>query len=342
LKLLLVPNIETRMNSYLLKFTMRSQFDDLKAVIDAHTLGICGIKMSRTFLTLLRGTLVLGNYMNYGGRLGGAAGFRLNLLPKLQDVRCSDGSNSSLLEYLVKRIVKATGADSKSLREEIPQLASKEIKVPLQDVVASLNNIENALSDAKYDVDSPDSEEVKVEIIVNEQQQQPNAKVDDGDGSDAEGSSVAGEGDAPFVSLEIVADAYHSVMGSFIEEATVEKNDLLDSVTKTKEAFSQMVSYFGENAAALKSETEFWSIVSELAEAYHRIHKQTMKDMKAEEEKESWRLKREKAKSMAAVEDQAGARKAVKYKRTGYGTCPIHDEPEHYVPWDGQGGSEPQ
>ena len=84
LKLLSVPNIETRMRTYLLKFTLIDQLDDLSKVVEAHTMACHEVMMSRIFLLLLRSALVLGNYMNHGTRLGSALGYRLSLLSKLK------------------------------------------------------------------------------------------------------------------------------------------------------------------------------------------------------------------------------------------------------------------
>ena len=84
LKLLSVPNIETRMRTYLLKFTLIDQLEDLSKVVEAHTMACHEVRMSRIFLLLLRSTLVLGNYMNHSTRLGSALGYRLSVLSKLK------------------------------------------------------------------------------------------------------------------------------------------------------------------------------------------------------------------------------------------------------------------
>ncbi|QDZ24484.1 formin [Chloropicon primus] len=320
LKLLEIPNIDSRMKTFLLKFTLIDQLEDLKNIVQAHTMAVHEIKMSRTFLLLLRSTLVLGNYMNHSTRLGSALGYRMSALSKLKDIRSTDNSNSNLLHYIVKMILKAR-PDSKSLADEVPHVISKEIKTSLQDVASHLETIESNLMDAKYELDSP-VETVKVEFNVNPE----------------------GGGSVDRVAVEIVADAYYDVMTTFVEESTVVKNDLLEAVEKCKKSFSDMVSYFGENPAALQNESEFWDIIASVTLAYKDVHNTITKQMKEEKEKEVWRQKRAKSKSIAAMGSGGVSYKPAEYKRTGY-NCPIHDEPVRYERWEKppeeQGSEEP-
>ena len=305
LKLLSIPNVESRMKTYLMKVTLADELEDLKKIVQAHTMAVHEIKMSRIFLLLLRSTLVLGNYMNHSTRLGSALGYRLNVLAKLKDVRCTDNSNSNMLQYIVKTILKAK-PDSKCLTEEIPHVVSKEIKTPLQDVASQLNTIESNLMDAKYELESP-NETVKVEFEVDEK----------------EGK----------VKMEIVADAYYDVMTTFVEESAIVKNDLEEAVEKCKKHFSDMVSYFGENPAALQSESEFWENIATVSEAYKGIYSAITKEMREEKKKEIWKKRRAEGKASGVAGGSNGPRKAVEYIRTGYG-FPIHDEPVRYKPWE--------
>ena len=310
LRLLEIPNIESRMKTYLLKFTLFDQLEDLKKVVQAHTMAVHEVKMSRSFLMLLRSTLVLGNYLNHGTRLGGALGYRMSVLSKLKDVRCTDSSNTNLLEYIVRMAVK-NRPDSKSLSDEVPHAVSKEIQTSLQDVVSHLSAIECSLMDAKYELTAP-SQDVKVDMGL--------VPAADADGE-------------PRVRVEIVADAYYDVMTAFVEESTALKNDLMEAVEKCKKSFSEMASYFGENPAALQSESEFWQVIASVALAYKDVYNAVTKEMREEAEKEKWKQKRAKIKAMAALGGAGVSYKPAEYKRSGY-NCPIHDEPVRYEKWE--------
>ena len=59
------------------------------------------IKTSKCFSNVVDLTLIIGNFMNYGTRLGNAAGFKINALLRLKDTRASSGQ-MTLLHYIVK------------------------------------------------------------------------------------------------------------------------------------------------------------------------------------------------------------------------------------------------
>lgn len=299
LKLLAIPNIDSRMKNYLLKHTLIDQLEDLKEVVQAHTMAVHEIKMSRTFLLLLRCTLVLGNYMNHSTRLGSALGYRLNVLSKLKDCRCTNNSSTkNVLHYIVKKILQAR-PDSKPLDEEVPHVVSKEIKVSLQDVASHLNTIEANLMDAKYDLESP-NEDVKLEFLVSKE-----------------------EDDSRPVKVELVVDRMTDVMTSFLEESTLVKNELLEAVEKCKKSFSDMVSYFGENPAALQNESEFWDTIADVAGAYKDIHTLLTKELREEKEKEEWKKKRATSKSMVGQKSGADLAYSRNQDVLDYGACLI-------------------
>ena len=322
--------------------------------------------MSRTFLNLLRSTLVLGNYMNHSTRLGSALGYRLNILPKIRDVRCTNGASKTpnMLAYIASRLI-ASRPDALSLSEEVPQVVTKEIKISLQDVASELTSIETKLGDAKYDLEAS-QEKVAVQLVcVPKQGQGKEGKegkeggaqggtaVVGGIGGDesgggsvkvgegGEGGKVGEGGEGTHIRVEIISDNYQSVMTQFIEEATSSKNELLEAVQKCKKAFTEMVSHFGENAAALQSESEFWQMITDLALSYEDIHQRITKEVREEMKKEKWRQSRAQKRQDENGEDGGGSigRKAVAYKRDGYG-FPTHDQPERYVPWEGPVGDE--
>ena len=252
-----------------------------------------------------------------------------------KDVRSTDNTSTNMLHYIVRMVLKSNH-ESKSLAEEMPHVTSKEIKTSLQDVAGHLSAIESSLMDAKYDLEAP-SETVKVELNLVGSGSDKRANISkispEGNG---EGDLAAKEREGPAVRVEIVADSYYDVMTSFVEESTVVKNDLLERVEKCKKTFSGMVAFFGENPAALQSESEFWDVIAEVAEAYKGIHQAEVKLLKEEREKEIWRQKRAKSKSMAATNGSGVSYKPAKYKRTGY-NCPIHDEPVRYERWERSG-----
>ena len=62
------------------------------------------VTSSETFTCILQSVLAIGNYLNYGLRLGSAVAFRLKVLRKLADTKSLDGSQS-LLAFVARSML---------------------------------------------------------------------------------------------------------------------------------------------------------------------------------------------------------------------------------------------
>jgi hypothetical protein len=78
------PRIEDRLGTYAACFEAEQQLEEAAAVAASHKAAQAELRASACFRAALARALALGNFLNWGGRLGGAAGFRLKNLPKLQ------------------------------------------------------------------------------------------------------------------------------------------------------------------------------------------------------------------------------------------------------------------
>jgi hypothetical protein len=79
-----VPRIQERLATFASSFEARAQLQEAVAVLQAHMAAYAELAGSGSFRAALTSALALGNFLNHGGRLGQAAGFRLKNLPKLQ------------------------------------------------------------------------------------------------------------------------------------------------------------------------------------------------------------------------------------------------------------------
>jgi hypothetical protein len=64
--------------------------------LQAHIAACKELQSSGTFQQVLAAVLAVGNFLNHGGRLGNAVGFRLKALNKLHDSRSLDGKSTML------------------------------------------------------------------------------------------------------------------------------------------------------------------------------------------------------------------------------------------------------
>ena len=76
--------MEARLTSFLARFEAAALLGEARGVAITHLQAQHQLRDSATFAALLQLALALGNFLNWGTRLGSAAGFRLKNLPKLQ------------------------------------------------------------------------------------------------------------------------------------------------------------------------------------------------------------------------------------------------------------------
>lgn len=79
-----MPRIEERLSAFASSFEAEAALREAAAVLADHSAAAAELRGSGCFRDALRAVLALGNFLNWGGRLGQAAGFRLRNLPKLQ------------------------------------------------------------------------------------------------------------------------------------------------------------------------------------------------------------------------------------------------------------------
>lgn len=82
--LLQVPRVESRLATFLARFEAREQLAEARTTLQGHQKAHQELQNSPCLAIALEHTLALGNFLNWGSRLGQAAGFRLRNLLKLQ------------------------------------------------------------------------------------------------------------------------------------------------------------------------------------------------------------------------------------------------------------------
>lgn len=131
-----VPRLEQRLKCWLATLTFDDNLAQLSDKIHLIADGTKAIKASRGFPKVLEVVLAVGNYLNGTSARGGAYGFRIDILSKLNDVKSSSHVRGSLLNYI------ANQADSKvpQCKDLVQQLA------PVHEAAEhSLSQLENDL-----------------------------------------------------------------------------------------------------------------------------------------------------------------------------------------------------
>lgn len=79
-----ISRVEARLSTFLTRFEAQQQLAEAKGILEGHQKAHQELKGSPCMAAALQLTLAMGNFLNWGTRLGQGAGFRLRNLPKLQ------------------------------------------------------------------------------------------------------------------------------------------------------------------------------------------------------------------------------------------------------------------
>lgn len=99
-----VPLAQPRLAAYAATFTAVDNAQTADMILSSYAEACECLNNSPTFHAILSITLTIGNFLNQGGPMGNAQGFRLAFLNKLGDTRTQDGK-ASLLEYITRVLV---------------------------------------------------------------------------------------------------------------------------------------------------------------------------------------------------------------------------------------------
>ncbi|GAA6056774.1 hypothetical protein JCM3770_006127 [Rhodotorula araucariae] len=141
LELSVIPRLPERLAAMLYRRRLDMEMEELRPDLAILRAASDELRSSKRFQTLLKTVLAIGNTLNGGTFRGGAAGFSLDSLLKLQDVRAASPSvaTPTLLHYLV-RVVRRQNPSLLSFLEEIPHVeaASRVSSATVHDTVQSL------------------------------------------------------------------------------------------------------------------------------------------------------------------------------------------------------------
>ncbi|ETO24754.1 diaphanous like protein [Reticulomyxa filosa] len=97
-----IDSLERRLNLWIFKLQFQELFDDYRSKVKILVNAYDAIKTSAPFKQWMSYVLVVGNYMNCGGRKGNAKGFRLSSLFQLNQSKSTDGKQT-LLAFMLQQ-----------------------------------------------------------------------------------------------------------------------------------------------------------------------------------------------------------------------------------------------
>jgi len=150
LNLLRIPKCFERLKAIQYKTQFNERINDIKPDILIIITACKELKHSPKLSKMLEIILSIGNYMNGDSFRGGAFGFNIDLLTKLQDVKSTD-SKTTLVNYLVKTIQKhypelmKLGEDLQTL-EKAKRISTKAIDQEIADLECGMISLQKELN----------------------------------------------------------------------------------------------------------------------------------------------------------------------------------------------------
>eukprot|EP01125_Pyxidicula_operculata_P022201 TRINITY_DN895_c0_g2_i1.p1 TRINITY_DN895_c0_g2~~TRINITY_DN895_c0_g2_i1.p1 ORF type:complete len:999 (-),score=248.54 TRINITY_DN895_c0_g2_i1:3227-6223(-) len=97
-----IPDVKARLECWNYKMTFPAKFVEIKASVETLLRACKEVKDNNHFIKVLEVVLAFGNFFNGNTNRGGAFGFKIELLPKLADIKSRSDPKISLLHSLIE------------------------------------------------------------------------------------------------------------------------------------------------------------------------------------------------------------------------------------------------
>lgn len=150
--LLKVKKIHKKLQSFLYLQSLPQMYIECKEMIDIKIRAFNSIISSQQLALAMKITLMVGNTLNRSSRNGNAEGFSIDVLPKLGELKATDGK-STLLHFVVKKMIRNDINSINKLKEELLHLKdsirinSKTIKSQLEEIESYIQHLKNTSQD---------------------------------------------------------------------------------------------------------------------------------------------------------------------------------------------------
>ncbi|CAK4617098.1 hypothetical protein LEN26_014686 [Aphanomyces euteiches] len=116
-----IPRLAQRLKAFQAMLTHASRMDDVKAKLHVMERALTELQKSQQLVIVLQVVLAVGNYMNSGTCRGGLYGFKLDILPKLTQVKATS-SAKSLLHVIADLVAAKTPQSATSFADQLASM----------------------------------------------------------------------------------------------------------------------------------------------------------------------------------------------------------------------------
>ena len=217
--------------------------------VAVYSRAVAQLDTSECFDRVMRLTLTIGNYMNYGTRLGGASGFRLSTLARLKDTRSGTGE-MTLLHYIVRTMMRRYPNDCVNLAADLSNFSTASMKLTLSELAEAYRKAVRQLREAEALVTSPPAAAAAVTAVEGAAPVVVWMKVRDDDGH---------------VNIDCFENALERRARSFVSETHAGVVAIAARLSTLKKELFTLIASFGELSPDLTVDEESASEVPDIA-----------------------------------------------------------------------------
>ena len=246
-----VPRLAQRIKVMLFRATLDERIASIRATLGTVDAAIKSVMASKDFKLLLQTVLASGNHLNAGTYRGGAAGFHLETLLQLRDVKSGVDRKVSLLHFVVRQVLKRS-ATAALLSSELAA-TKKVLNLNLQIATGQVESLTNGYAS------------VEREISNHEQDGSPTA-------------------------TSVDLDRFHEATATFCTDAQIKVHELKQATETTLSNLRELALYFGDtNASSTPSASDDplanLKIVGSFLTNYDAVIKDVQKEQKEQSRK---------------------------------------------------------
>uniref|UniRef100_A0AAV1THF0 FH2 domain-containing protein n=1 Tax=Peronospora matthiolae TaxID=2874970 RepID=A0AAV1THF0_9STRA len=257
-EMLCIPRLSTRLQAIHATWQFDSYVEEQRKLMESVSNACRELQACEPLKEIFRVVLSLGNALNDGTSRGGAKGFRLNILLKLNQVKAADNS-TNLLNYLAK-LLRAKDPAILEFNKSLPSIESAS-RVTMQVLKAGESAVRKAAN-----------------LICNELE--VHAKLPEKEYPQPE--KIVGSDEEP----EKISDRFQEVVKPIADRARRTSEHTAKELESMTKRFGETVSFYGEDPSSLDSGPDaFFSIFYSFAKMLQSADRDNERKRIAEERK---------------------------------------------------------
>ncbi|CAD5223626.1 unnamed protein product [Bursaphelenchus okinawaensis] len=282
-----IQRYEQRLQCLYTMRTFQERVEELVPYLNAVSKASTTLTSSKRLKQLLALLLAIGNYLNFGKRMGNAMGFTIGSINQVTNVRSSLKADRNLLHYIAE-IIENKFPDLLRIKREL-QCVFEATKFTKNEMEQEIKSLQSALCfvSAELRIHQQKLMETKKQAFINNNNNnlpEPEEKAPEcSDEQDHGHDSGVETGEAPKrQSQRQKADKFIAMVSGFLREANKALNALETAHEDTQGKFTECARFFAEDASK-SSPDQFFGVFTRFLNQFSDCYAMVLKEREDQE-----------------------------------------------------------